>query len=142
MTGDYVITFHDGQKLRSLHPSVLSQADREAMEAVIRRQMMRLAGLEAALTEPPASPPLMAEKLANYSRPTDKEIARIRMTIPPPFEQEAHIPKTEAPLLTQGEMARTAGYTGDVCRSCYSHRLKRTGSCITCEDCGSNEGCG
>lgn len=32
--------------------------------------------------------------------------------------------------------------TGDVCRVCQGSRLVRTGSCLTCQDCGANEGCG
>lgn len=34
------------------------------------------------------------------------------------------------------------GYTGDVCPTCGGCRMKRTGPCATCEDCGHNEGCG
>lgn len=32
--------------------------------------------------------------------------------------------------------------TGDVCRECGGLSLVRTGSCVTCQDCGANEGCG
>lgn len=33
------------------------------------------------------------------------------------------------------------GYTGDACRDCGSLKLLRTGTCVTCQDCGRNEGC-
>ncbi len=33
-------------------------------------------------------------------------------------------------------------YTGDACDTCGSVRLRRAGSCLVCEDCGSNSGCG
>ncbi len=33
------------------------------------------------------------------------------------------------------------GFTGNVCANCGSLRLKRVGSCETCEDCGSSNGC-
>jgi hypothetical protein len=32
--------------------------------------------------------------------------------------------------------------TGQVCRNCQGSRLVRTGTCVTCSDCGENEGCG
>lgn len=32
--------------------------------------------------------------------------------------------------------------TGDPCPTCGSVNLVRTGSCVTCQDCGHNEGCG
>lgn len=32
--------------------------------------------------------------------------------------------------------------TGDVCADCGGANLVRTGSCVTCQDCGRNEGCG
>lgn len=34
------------------------------------------------------------------------------------------------------------GYTGDICIHCNGSRMRRTGSCLTCEDCGDNSGCG
>lgn len=35
----------------------------------------------------------------------------------------------------------THGYTGEVCSSCGSLRLRRSGTCSVCEDCGSTTGC-
>ncbi len=35
-----------------------------------------------------------------------------------------------------------SGYTGDVCSVCGSLRMRRTGTCSTCDDCGDNSGCG
>lgn len=32
--------------------------------------------------------------------------------------------------------------TGDICRTCGGCNLVRTGACLTCQDCGTNEGCG
>jgi ribonucleoside-diphosphate reductase alpha chain len=37
--------------------------------------------------------------------------------------------------------ARDQGYTGDVCQTCGSLRMRRNGSCLLCEDCGSTSGC-
>ena len=33
-------------------------------------------------------------------------------------------------------------YTGMMCGDCGSHRMVRTGSCETCQDCGAAGGCG
>lgn len=32
--------------------------------------------------------------------------------------------------------------TGGVCKNCQGANLVRTGTCVTCQDCGENEGCG
>ncbi len=37
--------------------------------------------------------------------------------------------------------AVSMGYTGEMCTQCGSSRVKRNGSCIVCEDCGSTSGC-
>lgn len=37
--------------------------------------------------------------------------------------------------------AKSKGYTGEACPSCGSMRLKRNGTCMLCEDCGSTTGC-
>jgi ribonucleoside-diphosphate reductase alpha chain len=39
------------------------------------------------------------------------------------------------------EMSRRAGYTGDGCASCSSMRVRRNGTCVVCEDCGTTSGC-
>jgi ribonucleoside-diphosphate reductase alpha chain len=38
-------------------------------------------------------------------------------------------------------MARAKGYTGEMCGSCGSSRVKRNGTCTVCEDCGTTSGC-
>ena len=37
--------------------------------------------------------------------------------------------------------ARLAGYSGDACDTCGSLSMKRVGSCLTCDACGSTTGC-
>jgi hypothetical protein len=36
----------------------------------------------------------------------------------------------------------TGGYTGSVCDACGSLRMRRSGTCETCCDCGAAGGCG
>ena len=38
-------------------------------------------------------------------------------------------------------VARQQGYTGEMCGSCGSSRVKRNGACTVCEDCGTTSGC-
>ena len=38
------------------------------------------------------------------------------------------------------EKARDMGYTGDVCGTCGSTRMRRAGVCLVCEACGSTSG--
>jgi ribonucleoside-diphosphate reductase alpha chain len=37
--------------------------------------------------------------------------------------------------------AKSMGYTGEQCSNCSSIRVKRNGSCLLCEDCGTTSGC-
>lgn len=35
---------------------------------------------------------------------------------------------------------RVDGFTGDICQDCGGVRMVRTGTCVTCQDCGSASG--
>jgi hypothetical protein len=39
------------------------------------------------------------------------------------------------------ELAFAQGYTGDSCDHCGAMKMKRTGTCLTCEACGTTTGC-
>ncbi len=39
------------------------------------------------------------------------------------------------------ELAKQQGYTGSICSSCASTKMKRNGSCELCMDCGATSGC-
>jgi hypothetical protein len=45
-----------------------------------------------------------------------------------------------APRLS-AHAARRQGYTGNTCMTCGSARMKVSGHCEVCEDCGSTTGC-
>ncbi|WP_420604719.1 hypothetical protein [Methylobacterium sp.] len=49
---------------------------------------------------------------------------------------------SETVTLTQREIATTQGFTGDACPLCGSFMMKRAGTCLTCQACGSTTGCG
>jgi len=50
--------------------------------------------------------------------------------------------KSTVATLTQGEIAKQKGFTGNACEQCGSLNMRRTGTCETCEDCSWNKGCG
>jgi predicted RNA-binding Zn-ribbon protein involved in translation (DUF1610 family) len=59
------------------------------------------------------------------------------------LEHKPDVPaRSTVSTLTQAEIARNSGYTGNACEQCGSFNLRRTGTCETCEDCGWNKGCG
>ncbi len=45
------------------------------------------------------------------------------------------------PTLLHSEISRLSGYTGDECSTCHGVRMRRNGSCLVCEDCGTTTGC-
>ena len=42
---------------------------------------------------------------------------------------------------TDRATARAAGYTGDACNTCGSLSMKRVGSCLACDACGTTTDC-
>lgn len=58
---------------------------------------------------------------------------------PTPAIQAAPSPAATA-TLTQGEIAARSGYSGNSCRDCGSFSMRRTGTCETCDGCGSTSG--
>ena len=51
----------------------------------------------------------------------------------PPQRRVNGTPQLSAPIL--------AGYTGNPCRTCGGLRMRRSGTCETCEDCFATSGC-
>lgn len=62
-----------------------------------------------------------------------------------PQKTEELIPKEKQMRITERDTkiyeAKSKGYTGEQCSTCGSMKLKRNGSCMVCEDCGSTTGC-
>jgi hypothetical protein len=48
---------------------------------------------------------------------------------------------TSKPSSADSGYAISLGYTGEQCSNCSSIRVKRNGSCLLCEDCGTTSGC-
>lgn len=51
------------------------------------------------------------------------------------------VSSTELGPPARPEHARMGGYTGDSCRVCGSSAMVNSGTCVTCQDCGSTTGC-
>lgn len=52
-------------------------------------------------------------------------------------DTQTRIETKQAPV----SVARAQGYTGDTCTSCSGVRMRRNGSCLVCDDCGTTTGC-
>lgn len=111
----YVIVVSDGHTIRTLHPPALGR-HREAIERAIDAVIVGDMG-----DAPPSAP-----------RPA------VQVTTPR-VSVQVRDPASSA-CLTQGEIASVSGYSGNACRDCGSFAMKRTGTCETCEACGSTSG--
>lgn len=47
----------------------------------------------------------------------------------------------EKPTGLSRTVARTMGFTGDVCVGCGGVRMQQNGTCVMCADCGQTTGC-
>lgn len=47
----------------------------------------------------------------------------------------------QQPSVSITEAAKRIGYTGETCPACGSIRMRRSGTCSVCEDCGATTGC-
>lgn len=48
--------------------------------------------------------------------------------------------RLQAPVMGRAQAVQS-GYTGDQCSHCSSMRMKISGHCMVCEDCGTTTGC-
>jgi ribonucleoside-diphosphate reductase alpha chain len=58
-----------------------------------------------------------------------------------PYPSEDHITRKGRSESKAILVAKAQGYTGEMCTSCGSSRVKRNGACTVCEDCGTTSGC-
>ncbi|KQP50804.1 hypothetical protein ASG40_12805 [Methylobacterium sp. Leaf399] len=73
------------------------------------------------------------------------EIERILRTHLFESAQADPVPAVQAPAAgtpPAHEIARSRGFTGDACGTCGSFAMRRAGTCLTCQACGSTTGCG
>ncbi len=66
------------------------------------------------------------------------------MTAPAEYTMEkdtSHAEGSTDMSATKFEIAKQQGFTGSICSSCSSLKMKRNGSCEVCLDCGATSGC-
>ena len=157
----FVIVVTDGKRIRSFHPEALDHAERVTLERVVERRLeavRRLENPEGASAAMAASPEVAARANGNgaaassfraafeLDRLADDEVTTISSEVfralraRSSFEESGAIPKDQAVLMVQAEMARTAGFTGNVCAECGSFEMVRSGTCETCRACGKASG--
>ena len=64
--------------------------------------------------------------------PTAINAAELHPIPTPPPSQDLGVLRSQAQM---------QGYTGDQCSNCNSTRMKVSGHCMVCEDCGTTTGC-
>ncbi len=75
-------------------------------------------------------------------QPDEKDIAKNRLDSPKTLELKTVKSTTSSNARTaELKEAMSLGYTGEMCSTCSSSRVKRNGSCTVCEDCGTTSGC-
>lgn len=50
-------------------------------------------------------------------------------------------PLSDTSTLTQAEIAKASGFTGDTCSNCQGVHMQIAGHCMVCADCGTTTGC-
>jgi hypothetical protein len=73
------------------------------------------------------------------SQPDEKEISKTLIT--PKLKLKTVTADGRSQKQVELDEARSLGYTGEMCSTCNSSRVKRNGSCTVCEDCGTTSGC-
>lgn len=134
----------DGIFVTGLHPHEVAERVR-ALERLIALALGRMGRL-------PVGAKIAGELIPVWDPASQRiVVADSPLPMPPPAPPSALPPRAteespaeEPPPLTpalQLERARSMGYTGDICSQCGSTQMKRSGSCATCEVCGSTSGC-
>lgn len=86
---------------------------------------------------PQEAAPTMLEKVGREilaeTVPTHTELPEARI--------ETQIPASMASTMTQREIAKAGGFTGNQCGHCGNMRMVQNGNCEKCSVCGETSGC-
>ncbi|MDR0926763.1 MAG: adenosylcobalamin-dependent ribonucleoside-diphosphate reductase [Ignavibacteria bacterium] len=96
------------------------------------------------IVEKPAPPKPQPQKVEPEMSIIDKLLAEVEEVANITQEDTMEIPFATTPTPTHNNnysRAKSMGYTGEQCPNCSSMRVKRNGSCLLCEDCGTTSGC-
>ncbi|MCZ7557614.1 MAG: vitamin B12-dependent ribonucleotide reductase [Bacteroidia bacterium] len=81
------------------------------------------------------------QPLASFNSPPTLTRKRENGESAPKLQTESVLNEKRTARSETVMMARAKGYTGEMCGSCGSSRVKRNGTCTVCEDCGTTSGC-
>lgn len=81
----------------------------------------------------------VAEDMVDLFLPERNQAAAINIALP------TFIVRDDPPEIYTQEgkktIARSQGFTGDICTSCQNMTMRRNGTCLVCATCGSTTGC-
>lgn len=73
--------------------------------------------------------------------PGDGVPLRVGFTVHPDEFGGSDLPPSPSAAKVRRQISQAQGYTGDPCGHCGSLLLKRSGSCLVCDGCGTTTGC-
>lgn len=92
----------------------------------------------ATVFTPPDAPDKLVVPYPITRRPDPEPIGDLGTVPKTPEQIRAAVMSERAHL---ANMARAAGYTGNMCDSCGGVKMRRNGTCERCDDCGATSGC-
>lgn len=112
-----IVMVADGHGMAPLPLASFSENRARAITHMVREQIRESLG-DAPVPAPAPAPPARSG------------FTRTGTALPP-----------EPNTRTQREIAQAQGYTGDACDRCLSFSMRRSGTCMTCDACGTTTGC-
>ena len=83
------------------------------------------------------------ETISKILKALKEENESIENNLQLPFENNIQnsLETKQETSISSSNYAKSMGYTGEQCANCGSIHVKRNGSCMLCEDCGTTSGC-
>ena len=164
MSVTFALVVSDGTAMRCVHPPAIPTALRNAIEDHIAASMVepsRHPAVEAQDAMRPRAAALAPVPGLSWEHPAphaavphmptgNTRVITVGGDAAPPARalvtDQIAPPHTPAPSdeIRRQAMARAArdqGFSGDICDQCGGGQMKRSGTCLTCQSCGSTTGC-
>ena len=132
----FVIITEDEGQLRAFHAAVLRPEEQAALQAIVDRHVLRIRSLKRASEVVD----VVAQQVNGHAvggLVHDEDTGKTRVSAQ---SYQGGLGYADSSLMTQGEIARTAGFSGNVCQECFSFEMVRSGTCETCKNCGKTSG--
>ena len=149
--GRFVLVVVDGDRIRSFHPEAFDHGDRVVVERIAERRLDQVRKIfsPASNGEAVAAAAEVSARASGNGAVVPSSSFRERevsfekvpnLPLRSSFEDAGTIPRDAVATMVQAEMARTAGFSGNVCADCGSFEMVRSGTCETCKNCGKTSG--